>query len=314
MKELTILGAGLSTQSFIERFRAKNSEAKVTIVEKEEFYFDKSRLISQPDNSKDRLAIAEWAADKGCEFIRARAERINSRRKKLYLKNREPINFEALIIATGLDSRKIEAKGQHREGFFYLSDIDLFKLKDLLKISNDVCVGLSTFLGIRLGLALRALGKEVFLVAANLDFLAEDKERVREYLKDRGIALYLDCEIQEAVGESMIKAVKINPLKVFSSQLVFIDSGFIPARNFFEEEVRVADNFFGNQEDIYFIGDAAANDISRETFFGSHRQQAINQGRIFADYLLDKQPPLFQKESFYPEDRSKIIYELIGGN
>ena len=182
----------------------------------------------------------------------------------------------------------------------------------MFKISKEACIYVSTFLGIRLALAVRSLDKEVTIVAADFDFLDDDKERVAKYLLKNNISLYVNCVIEEAVGESMIKAVKIKPLKVLSCQLVFIDSGFLPQRRFFEEEIRVADNFFTNHQDIFFIGDAACNDLGRQVFFSSNEAQAAESGRIFADYLLDNQPPIFSRPSFYPEDRKKIIDELIG--
>jgi len=45
------------------------------------------------------------------------------------------------------------------------------------------------------------------------------------------------------VGEGVVKAAKLSPLMVFSSQLVFIDSGFVSNLNFFEDGIIIEDKF-----------------------------------------------------------------------
>jgi len=305
MENITILGAGVSGLALIEEIRAKNIPCNIVLIDKCAYSHPGSEAIHSPGDISKRIDIVEWAKQKGVEFILAWAERINPRRRKIYFKEGQPRDFDNLIVASGLNSKKLPVKGEHREGFFYLSDIDQVKLRNLLRISNEACVYVSTWLGLRLAIALVALGKDVKIVSANLDFLGEDKEKVVMALGSKNIGLYLDAFIEEAVGEGVVKAVKLSPLMVFSSQLVFIDSGFTPNLKFFEDELIIEDNFFTNFEGIYLLGDVNRKDIDREVFFNSNYEDVKKQTRVFSEFITTGVKP--DSNSRGSIDKEKII-------
>ena len=305
MENITILGAGVSGLALIEEIRAKNIPCNIALIEKCAYSSARRDTIHSPGDISKRIEIVEWAKQKGVEFIPAWVERINPRRRKIYFKEAEARNFDNLIVASGLNSKKLPVKGEHREGFFYLSDIDQVKLKNLLRISNEACVYVSTWLGLRLSMALVALGKDVKIVSANLDFLGEDKEKVIRVLGQKNIGLYLDAFIEEAVGEGVVKAVKLSPLMVFSSQLVFIDSGFSPNLKFFEDDFIIEDNFFTNFEGVYLLGDVNRKDIDKEVFFNSNYEDIEKQARIFAEFIATGVKPDFSSQNSI--DKEKIV-------
>lgn len=305
MENITILGAGSSGLALIEEIRAKNTPCNIVLIDKNSYSYPKSELISSPGDISKKIDLDEWTKERGVEFISAFVERINPRRRKIYFKEGEPRNFNNLIVASGLSSKKLPIKGEHREGFFYLSDIDIFKLRGLLKISKEACVYVSTWLGLRLAIALVGLKKEVRIVSADLDFLGEDKEKVVNALGAKNIVLYLDAFIEEAVGEGVVKAAKLSPLMVFSSQLVFIDSGFTPNLKFFEDDLIIEDKYFTNFEGIYLLGDVNRKDIDKEVFFTSNYEDTEKQARIFAEFIATGVKPDFHSQSIM--DKEKII-------
>lgn len=296
MENITILGAGVSGLTLIEEIRAKNTPCNIALIDKNSYSYPKSELISSPGDISKKIDLDEWTKERGVELIPAFVERINPRRRKIYFKEGEPRDFDNLIVASGLSSKKLPVKGEHREGFFYLSDIDIFKLRSLLRISKEACVYVSTWLGLRLAIALIGLGKEVRIVSANLDFLGEDKERVINTLGAKNITLYLDAFIEEAVGEGVVKAAKLSPLMVFSSQLVFIDSGFVPNLKFFEDEFIIEDNFFTNFEKVYLLGDVNRKDISQKVFFTSNYEDVKGEAHVFAEFIATGVRPTFSKQ------------------
>ena len=296
MDNITILGAGSSGLALIEEIRAKNTSCNIALMDKNNYSYSKSELISSPGDISKKIDLDEWTKMRGVEFVPAFVERINPRRRKIYFKEGEPRDFDNLIIASGLSSKKLPVKGEHREGFFYLSDIDIFKLRSLLRISKEACVYVSTWLGLRLAIALVGLGKEVSIVSADLNFLGEDKEKVVNALGAKNITLYLDAFIEEAVGEGVVKAAKLSPLMVFSCQLVFIDSGFVPNLKFFEDDIISEDNFFTNFENIYLLGDVNRKDISQEVFFRSSYEDVKGEAHIFAEFIATGVRPTFSKQ------------------
>lgn len=311
MKDITVLGAGIAGRALIERIRKSNSNCKISLIDKNVYSFDKKKLISSL-SIDNRLEIESWSAENNVEFLKGHVERINPRRKKIYFKDRDVFDFDNLIVATGLTSKKLELKGDHREGFFYLSSIEPFRLQDLLKLSKEVTVCVSTLLGIKLSLALKSKGLDVTIVAPTLDFLCEDKERVIEALKEKDISLYIGSSIEEAIGEGIVKAVKIAPFKVFSSHLVFIDSGFVANRSFFEEDIEQKDVFFTNHEGLFFLGDVSNKDIEREFFFSFNYEESLTQAIALADYLLEGKALIFERRVLSPQDRKQTIDNIFG--
>ncbi len=314
MRDITIIGAGLAGITLIEKLREKNDRVAITLIDKNTHHFCRKDLILQPGNLSKRFLLKEWAQSKNVQFINDTVERINPRRRKIYLKQEEPKEFDSLVIATGLVSKKLEIKGDHRDGFFYLAGMEPYLLKDLLRISNEACVFISTLLGIKLSLALASLGKEVRAVSADLDFLKQDKESVINLLTQKGISLHLGSFIQEAVGEATVKAVKLSPLKVFSSQLVFIDSTFKPNLDFFEDELVIRDNFFTDHEDVYILGDAGRSDIETEIAFVNNYEEAKTGASSFSDYLLEQKAPVFERKTKSDESIHQAIEALLNEN
>lgn len=311
MKELVILGAGEAGLALVDKIREKDSQRKITLIDQNAYYFNKRELITKL-SFKSCLDLKNWARERNVEFICDRLERINFNRRKIYFKESEVKDFEILVIAAGLKSKKMPIKGEHREGFFYFSEIDPFKLRDLLKISSESTVYAATILGLKLALALRFLGKEVTVVADNWDFLKEDKERVINFFKEKNISAYFNSSLEEAIGEGVVKAAKINPLKVFSSQLVFVDSGFSVNRDFFEEEISVSNDFFTNYEEVYWIGGVTGLAVENERFFSRNCEEIKRQSLSLGEFLLGGETPVFNKLQREGEDKRKIVEDIFG--
>jgi len=310
MKEILVVGAGPAAITFLNKLIEKGTQHKITLVNKLAHSFNKKELISSL-RCKKELELESWAQSCGIEFICDSIERINTRRRKIYFKQGSARDFETLVVATGAKSKKIEVKGEHREGFFYLSDMEPAKLKDFLRISKDAVIAASTILGIKLALALSAIGKEARIISPDLDFLGFLKEKCLNFLEEKNIACHLNSSIEEAIGEGAVKATKVKPLKVFSSDLVFIDSGFSPNLGFFEDELKVHDTFFSAAQDVYLLGDATRPDLEQELFFPFNYQEAVAQGGILADFILDKKEPVFERREIQELDKQRVIEELL---
>jgi NADH dehydrogenase FAD-containing subunit len=309
-KKITVLGAGASGVSFIKSLRSRDKDIKITLIDKNKYYFDKKKFI-ETLNVKEYLDLTDFSNSDKIEFIQETAVRINPERKKIYFKEKEPIDFEILVIATGAKSKDISIRGDHREGFFYLSDINLFTMKDLLKICDEAVGCISTILGVKLALSLRPLTKEVRILADNWGHFGSFKEKIVDFLQRNNIPLHLGVSIEEVIGEAQVKATKINPLKVFSSQLVFIDSGFVPNLGFFEEGIEAKKDMTTNYADIYVVGDANMQSISGDYFYVFNQEEAQSQGALLAQYLLDGKQPFFQRKIATEEDKAKVIKDIF---
>ena len=109
----------------------------------------------------------------------------------------------------------------------------------------------------------------------------------------------------------MIKATKITPLKVFSSQLVFIDSGFQTNLKFLEEEVSVRDTFFTDFEGVYFLGDVNQQNIEDDKFLIFNHENARQQAIALAESLMGAGAPNFNKRNITDEDIKTEIETIL---
>ncbi len=314
MNQITIIGAGVAGRALAEALRLKQPDLPITLIDKECFYCPRENLIVNPGDTSQRLSLSEWAQQRQFTYINGRVERINPRRQKIFLKESEPLAFETLVLATGLSSKKITVKGEHREGFFYLSDIDPPRLRDLLKINREATIQVCTWLGLRLAQALSELKKEVKVIARDFDFLGPYRQRVINALKEKNIDIYLDAAIEEAVGEATVKAAKIAPLKVFSSQLVFIDSGLVSNLDFFEEPLEVASSFGTNFSNLYVIGDAADPAVTADLYCINNYERAKQSAELFADFLLSGKKPVVVKKVVEDSDIQSAYSVLLGAS
>lgn len=310
MNDIFVLGAGTAGISFIKRIRDKNYTNRLTLIDKMPQYFNKSELISHLD-FRNRVDLKQWAQENNIEFIQDTVERVNPGRRKIYLKNSQARDFGTLIVSTGVKSKKTAVKGDHRDGFFYLSEINCLKLKDLLRISREATIYISGVLGLEFILPLYILNKELKVIGNKWDFLGVHRERTMEIFKEKNIAVYYDVILEEAIGEGIVRAVKISPLKIFSSQLVFIDSGFEPALDFFEEKVFIKDKFLSDYEDVYFLGDVNRNDIEDNPFFQYNYEDVRQQAIALADFLLEKNLPVWERKDSTSQEYNKITEVIL---
>ena len=313
MKDITLIGAGLSARAFIDALGDRAKHGKITVIDQHDYAVDRGALIDAPADMRKRLGLKEWTEDKRVTFINVKVERVNTKRKKIYCKDAQVQDYQHLIVASGLQSKKLSIKGEHREGVFYISDMDPLLLRDSLRLYNEIIVQAATFLGIKLALVLQALGKEVRILLPDSGFLGTYKERVLATLSAKSIPCYLESFIEEAVGEGIVRATKISPLKVFSSQLIFVDSGFVPVVNFFEEDLQIRNTFFTNFEDVYCIGDVSDTMIGQERYFIHNRDNAIKAAKIFASFCADGLEAVFEKKTHNEDDIERVYAAVLEG-
>lgn len=298
---ITVVGAGVAGFSFLEKLRTFPKKVKLTLIDEKEFYFPKAQISQDLLDLQLGRKTGEWAESLQVDFVCAKVEKINDKARKITLSNAEKVEFDSLVVATGAVNEKIEIKGGRRQGFFYLSEINPKDLKVLLKIYNEVSVLVSTEEGIRFSLFLSSLGKEVRVIAPSLEFLGSEKEKTIDTLGKNRVNLALGYTLGEAIGEKNIKAIKVVPvegsfgigqenmqsIKVYSCQLVFIDTRLKPNLTFFKdsEGFLKKEGFFTKYNQAYIIGDAANAEIDKQSNYMNNSEAAKKSGIFLAEYL-----------------------------
>lgn len=310
VNDITIIGAGTAGFELAKKLRTRNKEIKVTLIDKAAHYFDKKQFIKALD-FRGYIDLQDFCKNENIVFIQDTVERVNAERCKIYFKNNEPLEYKFLVIATGLKSKDISIKGDHREGLFYLSGINYLETKNLLKIYSEIIVYVSTMLGLELALSLKKLGKQVRVISQSLDFLSAHKEEAINLFNEKEIPLHLNTAIEEVIGEGQIKATKVTPLKVFSSQLVFIDSKFIANIDFFDSLLGIKNVMETAYENLYVIGDANGENFENEYFYVFNQEEAIRQANLIGDFILESKPINFERKVLTEEQRSATITNFL---
>jgi thioredoxin reductase len=333
MKEVVIIGGGVAGVSLIEKIREGDSKFKITLIDKKPYYFNRRDVICNID-SKDWFFFEEWAQDKRVDFFQKRVDKINLSRRKINFKEGGGLEFANLVVATGLLSSKIGVKGSHLKGFFYLSDIDLLEFREHLKVSAEVVVYVSTLLGLRLSIILKSLGKDVRVIMDDFGYLQHYRDEVIGFFNERKILVYENACIDEVIGEGTLKAVRISPsnnnlskgesdkksslnslqglsFKILSSQMVIVDSGFVPNLNFFEEEVKSKGVFFTEFEGLYLLGDVSKPGIKEEFSFLSNHKEAIEEAAILANFFLTGEEPFYERKGCKDKESYSSIESIL---
>jgi len=310
MRHITIIGAGEAGFTFAGLLREKHNDIALTLIDQNPFHIDRQKLIAQLD-FKAYVDLQEWAHNMRVTFIRDKVERLNIERRKIYFKEKEPIDFEVLIAALGPLANKLVIKGDHKAGLFYLSNLDPLSLKDTLKISSEILVYVSTVLGVEFSFALRSLGKEVRIIADNFNFLDDFQQETLALLQEAAITIHTGAAIEEVIGEDGVRATKITPLKVFSSDAVFIDSGFSPNMGLFEGVVTVRDTFFTNYNDVYVLGDMNWQDISAERVFAFHSDAIRHKAHYLCEIITQAQTTQYLEKQSNTQDRRDYLRNML---
>jgi len=284
---ISVIGGGEAGIHFIRHFRARDKNTPITLIDKGDYYFQKNNLFSwlAEKSQCEIIKLADFSQEFSVEFIKGKVEKINPARKKIYLKNEKPFEFDRLIVATGAISKNLSIKGSLREGFSYLSEVEPFSIRDSIKVYADVIVFAATSLGVSLAYALSLLSENVKLLANNLDFLGIHKQHVFNIFKEKKVDIYRAVTIEEVIGEVRIKATRISLPKVIASGVVLVDSGFTPNREFIDTSLNAESGFLTNNNGIYILGDAANGALNRQSIFYFNNCRARQQAEQLADYI-----------------------------
>lgn len=305
---LSVCGGGRSGVAFIKELRKYNGQVQITLIDKQKYFFDKKDLCSLlvKKDTHEVINLEDFSCEHNVTFVHDEIERINFNKKIVYFKKRDSLHTDILIFSCGLTSRKLSIKGDSREGFFYFSDIDVFLVRDYLSYVQDVVIFASTSLGLLLAFSLSFLGKEIKLLTGECVFLGGQKERILSLLRQRGIDIYENHTIAEVVGERMVKAVKTSVPKVFSSHLVCVDSGFLPASKMLDF-IPESENFRTPYSGIYIMGDVRTPSIEDECLFLYNSSNTQAEGEHLARYLLGYKEECIQRKCPSPEDVESFL-------
>lgn len=274
--DILIIGGGPAGIIAAVTARKNNSTKKITLVREKEkgvipcgipYIFNRLDSVE-----KDLMPDKPLEINK-INLLINKATKIDTANKKVYFENNKQLNYDKLILATGSKPTLIPIKGIDKKGIWQIrKDFEyLKKLRQaVLKSKNVVIIG-GGFIGVELAEELSRIKKlNISIIERSEHCLSTtfDEEftvAAEKKLKEKGVKIYTNTAIEEIIGESEVKSVKLKDKKI-PADLVIVSIGAKPNSDLTKEAgiklgkhegIKVNNYMETNIEDIFAIGDCA---------------------------------------------------------
>ncbi|SBT75539.1 ferrodoxin reductase-like protein, putative [Plasmodium ovale] len=357
-KTILIVGGGPATLGAIETILKLGYTGKIIICSKDMYKpYDRTILsknithYSSSDDLFKNIKLKEDIYYNRSNIIymnNTLVENVDTELKKVYLDNGTILNYDKILITTGLSPSPSPIKNVKVENLLKLYNIeDYTKLVSYAKEGSKCVIIGSSFIACELSSALKKRNVHVSIISKdNVPYYGPFGEKigsiVLNILKDKNINFYPDMYPTDYVindsffkmkNKNVIHGVKLNNGEVICCDFVIealgcqpnsqlLNSKFKNDKNFIlvDEHFRVKD-----ASDVYAAGDVCVFPyfITGEPINVCHYNVAIQQGRIAAHNMLSKEKkvynfiPFFNTNIFgknfrysgFVKNHDKIIYE-----
>lgn len=234
MKRITIIGNSAAGISAAESIRQRDKDAKVTIVSDEPFLaYERRRLLDFLAGSiKERELYwrnQDFYKNNGFElFLERPVVEVNLGKKKVIFKDRESLEFDFLVVASGSRVEMPSVKGIQKEGVVAFNGLKEAKyIVDNLPVAHTAIV----------------VGSDE-TASALAGIIASKKIEVKFFgtlpHPMDGVDVVADNPISEIIGEGEARAVRLMTNKVIGASLVIYTGPRKPYIDFLRDtEVKI---------------------------------------------------------------------------
>ena len=276
MKQVIIIGNSAAGIAAAESLRNKDKDSRLTVISDEDYtgycrcvlsYYlsgeaGESKLVYRPD---------EFYKENNINLVLAKkVTRVEPKKNCIVLEDKQKLEYDSLVIATGASSKFPEVKGAHKRAVFGLRTIkDAKDILGLLPITKTVCVLGGGLIGLKAGQALKKRGVEVKLIVKSQQILSQVLDKtcadiMQRHLEANGLEILTGLDAIEFLGNGDLKAIKLDSGKVVGCEVAIIGKGVSPNIGLVKDtEVKVnegiiVDKFLTTSvENIYAAGDCA---------------------------------------------------------
>lgn len=292
MAKIVIIGNSAAGFSVLENLIRELPDKQLTVVSKEEYpAYRRNFLIDYFSGKIEEEGLFLCAQDfykrKGVIFhANAEAERIDTKRHQVILKNRSRIDYDYLVIASGNKIDIPDIPGKNKDGsfaFYYLEEIK--EIKNKLMLADTVCVTGEIKLCVRLAEAIlfKYPNKEVKIIT---------KESHASLLSEGKIELLTGVSIQELIGEGCLQAIKLDSGKIIASSLLLFAGDYKASSGFLKDTeinndsgyIITDENMRTNLDNVFACGSIAKN--SSSSLKDKLWKDCIEEGGIAASSII----------------------------
>lgn len=275
-QKIVVIGAGAGAFGFVKSYRALNESDEIVIFSKENFpFYNRVMLPDYISGSQhwQQLIKMRDEEENGFQITLHRGvsiEHLDRINKTVTDSNGLIHDYDVLLLATGSRATTLKDLPTMKGIFSMRSRIDADNFKNHIDPSNGkvIIVG-GGLLGIELAASLRELNVEVCIIQRisrlmdrQLDLLGS--KLLEEELRDKGIEIYYNDEIERFLGHGAIEGVKLKSGQELSCQAVVMAIGTTPNIELakacgimHKRGVLVNDYLVTNDPSIYAVGEIA---------------------------------------------------------
>ncbi len=331
MDKIVIIGAGQAGYSVAAKLRELGFQNQITIIGGEEALPYQRPPLSKAyltgDMARERLFFrpAQFYADKAIELrLGQRVEAIDRVSKTIRIGS-EKLTYDALVLATGSQPRRLpkELCGDKVHVLRSLSDVDLLRA-EVVPGRRALVIG-GGYIGLELAAVAAKAGVTVTLVEASQRILQrvaaqETSEYFRELHQQNGVRVLESTGVESLVETPSGFTATLSNQKQISVDFVVAGIGVEPNDTLAREAglacnggIRV--DRYGRTEDAYIW---AAGDCTNLPFGGRYLriesvQNAIDQGAVVAANILGAHQP-YEPDPWFWSDQYSTKLQIAGLN
>ncbi len=305
MKNIVFIGNSAASIKAVEEIRKTDTESLITLVSADAFYpYDRDRLFrylaKEIKEKQVFLRPESFYKENNVRVITGQpVARFNFKRNQVVLENKEQLEYDILVLADIVSPRLPEIKGNHKTGVYNAVRLASVKsIAEQLPFVETIVVQVSSLLGFRTLCALSSHGRELVMSSSSADLLSgaldeESTSILKQLLEQNGVRLMLDNPIEEILGDSDLKAVRLRSGKVLSTEMVVLDDLRLDTRPLKESGLEFLQDsgrsslFQSNFKNVYLV-DAFLNTFKNpeSSDYSICREELEAQGVALAQEIL----------------------------
>ncbi len=267
--------AGYATRELVKKGISKNELCVISnesILPMNRIPFSKSYLSAKTNLEQSLINKEDYYKQHKVDVLtNVEATDIDFDQKTLSLSNiDENIQYDKLLIATGLKKNTFHIEGSQLDGIHYLrTNEDAENIRMAAEKTDKVVVIGGSFIGTEVAASLKQMDKDVTLVFNEERLLSQFSTPemgifFKEYLEDKGIKIISNEQVKAFTGDKQVDFVELASGKRLETHLVVAGIGASPNTSLVEDSAMTLDegivvNEFceTNIPDIYAAGDVA---------------------------------------------------------
>jgi len=330
---IVIVGGGLAAARTAEQLRGSGYDGPVAIVSAERHLpYDRPPLSKDVlhDDSKTLADVvlkpAEFYADNDIALLLGvAAQSLDTTAKTVTLTDDRVLDYDDLVIATGLSPRRIPDLAD-LAGIRVLRSFDeaLALREQAGSAARAVIVG-AGFIGCEVAASLRTIGVEVVLVEPQPTPLAgvlgeTIGELVARLHRAEGVDVRTGVGVAEVRGDSAVTAVELTDGTVLEADLVVVGIGSRPATDWLVGSGVALDNGVccdrvgrTSEPHVWALGDVASwRDAAGHQVRVEHWSNVADQARVLVPSILGQEPPEVVTVPYFWSDQYDVKIQCLG--